>query len=155
MLPGYIAPEDISMQSHIHLGLWGGSGLVSVNEPPYKYGHINKRVPIYETAAQIVRGWSGTPAAHVLKADGTNPTIFMNYQYSLRTDYLGLDVLKHLLKKDVMFIDVLHCNDGLDHAPYTYHYYLQDVMYDNQLDPMAKAIDVNILVVDFNTVAPI
>lgn len=155
MLPGYTAPSQTTLRNHIHLGLWGGSGLLSYNEPPYRFGHITKRVPIYESAAQVVRGWSGAPAAHVLRVDGTNPTIFKHFSYTLRTDYLGLDLLQNLYKREIMFVEVVHCADTQDHAAYRWHYFFENLSYEDMLDPVGTLIMANITLLDMQTVSPL
>lgn len=134
MLPGY-TPQPMYVQNHIHLGVVGGTGLGTYNEPPYRFGHVQKRTPSFDVIGNFERSWLGYPMDTVEQDISTNnPLVFGDFIYEVRVDLIGLDLLKRLLKRRCMVVDNVHCQDNQDHAPYTKTMYFDTLVFNEALD---------------------
>ena len=153
-IPGFTPYTAITMQNHIHLGVWGQGGLLGHNEPPYRFGHITKRTPIYEATATIDRAWNGTPSAKVMKTSGA-PVVYTHYQYIVRTDESGLYLLANLFKREVMLVDTYHCSDSQDHTAYRKRYFFDTFNHEEMMDPTGALHVATCTFVDFNRIAPV
>lgn len=160
MLPGY-SPLAYSIEDHIHLGAvpYDGSaptGFGAHNEPPYLFGHIEKRTPHFNAQADLNRSWTGVPFDHVLRtSDNVSPIVFTDIQYQLRVSQTNLDILAALLKRRVYLVDNRHCPAISDHAPYTRIMLFEDLEYNDNLDPLLNYNIVAVTFRDLSTVAPL
>lgn len=153
MLVGY-SYVPLTLTNHIHLGVWSGSptGFGVYGEPPYKIGHVQKRMPIYSALSSFERAWNGTPHDHVVKS-GSNPFVFKDLRYEVRVDPETFDLLTHLVKRRVFLVDNYHCDDTVSHTSFVKVFFFEDMAYDSNLDPMLQYQIVSLTFLDMNTVA--
>jgi len=155
MLAGYsYTPKTLT--NHLHLGVWSTSptGFGVYGEPPYRIGHVQKRLPVFSTMSSLERALNGVPHDHVLKSSG-EPIIFKDMRYEVRVDPETFDLLIHLLKRRVFLVDNYHCEDTVSHTSFVKIYFFDDMSYDSNLDPMLQYQIVNLAFVDMNTVGAI
>lgn len=159
VLPGYTYVPYESVEDHIHLGVVppdGGdpTGFGDHGEPPYRIPHV-ERSPFWETLAEFNRAWDGTPYNHVLKDDSANPLVFTGIKYETRVSPETLDLLIHLLKRELYVVDSLHCPDNTDHTPYVKKMLFDDLAYEEHLEPLLNYQIVTLSMLDMNTVETI
>ncbi len=163
IIPGYTPPGGFSVQNHMHLGAYQSSdGAMPVsfgttdNAPPYLFTHVEVRTPIFDAQADFQRAWDGTPFDHVVRDSTlTNPITFFSIHYGIRTDLFGLDILKNLFMRRVYLVDSIHCPNGTDHSPYQRLMWMNELTYQENLDPILAFNEVEFTLIDFNTVKPV
>ena len=126
----------------------------SHNEPPYTFFHIHDRLPIPQINFDFRRSWSGAPLDATLEDDSGVPIVFTDYQYVLRVSSDEYDLLAHLLGNHVMLVDVLHCPDSNDHAPFTKMYHFSNLEYQEFLEQTLSHQMVKVTFTDMTRVAP-
>jgi hypothetical protein len=156
-LAGYVyTPKTVT--NHLHLGVApavGGSpsGMGAHGEPPYLISHVQKRFPIFSSLSSFNRSLDGSPHGHVLKDVSGVPVIFQDMRYEVRVSPETFDLLKNLLKRDVLLIDNIHCADDQNHAPFIRVMRFDEMQYDSNLEPMLIHQVVNLTFLDMQTVS--
>lgn len=159
-IPGFTPAPGYSIQNHIHLGAvpytGSPSGFGAHGEPPYKFGHVEERTPVFDTMSDFQRAWDGTPFEHVLRTtDNTSPVTFYNLRYKVRTDQAGMDILRALWQRRVYLVDSIHCPDASDHTPYVRVMWFQELTYSEHLDPVLDLNELQLTFMDMSTVSPL
>lgn len=154
----HYTPFPGTLQNHIHLGAvpYSGSpsGFGGHGEPPYKFGHIEKRLPTIDVVSNFQRSIDGTPFEETLRTTSKDdPVVFENVQYGLRVTYENFRVLVALSQRRVYLVDSWHCADTSDHTPYVKIMYFQNIVYNEFIDPLLNNNEVTINLIDMNTIA--
>lgn len=154
-IPGF-TPSHAQVQDHIHLGLVPRDGSNPIGfsiygEPPYKFGHINKRQPIFRTQSSFTESWDGTPHDHTL-LNGGLPVVKQDYQYTLRCSSDDIEILAKMTTGRVYLVDNRHCPDNESHTPFVKIMFLESLGFDDNLDPALQFNNVTLTFRDMNTV---
>jgi hypothetical protein len=82
-----------------------------------------------------------------------SPFFATDMKYEVRVSPASFDLLKHLVKRYLYLVDVLHCEDNQDHSPFVKVMWFDRMDYDSTLEPMLTHRIIVLTFLDANTVA--